>query len=358
MSNGIIGGITLAIKRWKQTTGIAIIFIFVSITLTLVLTDVITQFQTLRAGKALREHNAVIFSPTYLQGGVTDASDSAMSFLQDTLLNNVAYSSVLNNLSVEDDNPFDGIKTILVTGRQAHEYFDYLAFDRADSYVLRGSQVQGASSVNFHNMLLPVVGTIPLDSIWFDPNAAGLNLDNTQIIVLAPSDIKLLDNYEKEELLVRSVFLSPTAETVSQFVENAREGGLYLVPANLAKEQPDRFSDLMVQAALYVIALAAFLILACIGYANYVSDIIRNEMRAFMIRKMCGATTSQLVIRFLSFLAVTIAIGPLIICSLLSSAGPPFSTSALFIAWSVILIYVIFSLLAIRTIRKGVPTRL
>lgn len=193
---------------------------------------------------------------------------------------------------------------------------------------------------------------MPQGAVWFDANAAGVNLDEHQVLVLDAQHLTALDDFEREELLTKAVLLAPPSDVLGRYIEAAKDGGLYLVPSDVADDHDARLSNLMTRAALEVMALAAFGALALFVYGAVIREIVRKEARAFVIRRLCGASTERLAIRMLVFLALTTLVCPLVVCLALWLTGPPVESGATVIALMIVLIYLALAASALRSVRK------
>lgn len=358
MLSDIAGGLKLAVRRWRYSLSVAVIFGIVSVVMSLILGDVLTEAGALRGGTNLRKAQAVVFTPVYPPQRVSETNNETVHMLQEQIDTGAAYSSVVNNLAVNEPDAFGGTKTIAVVGEEAWRMFPHLGTGCEAPCVLRGALLpHDESPVNFRGITFSYHGLLDRGAVWFDPNAAGMNLDSYQLLVLKPSQIEFLDEYEKEELITKTVLLNPEDELLDRYIHSAAAGSLYLVPSDLAKEQPERFASLMTKAALYVLALLAFSLLAVFAYSSVVKEIIRQESKAFFIRRLCGAPAERLAVRLLVFLAVSTLFLPLGACYLLWLMGPPVDIGAKVMAAIIALVYGALSLSALRAtkIEKGVP---
>ena len=129
--------------------------------------------------------------------------------------------------------------------------------------------------------------------------------------------------------MTRAVLLHPPADVVASMVGESAKSQLYLVPQDVSVEQPRRFRELMVTAGMYLVALAAFLTLMLYAFGATATVVMQREVRALVIRRMCGATPAGLVVRIASFLAAVMLVLPAVTCGVLVALGPPVRTGAL-----------------------------
>lgn len=352
-------GFLLACRRWRQAGAIMLIMTAVSLVLSLILGDVLTQAESLRAGQKLRQSQAVSLSPFYPSNQVSSISAQTTDLLAQELENQQAYSAIINNLAIEDPESLNNRASIVVIGDLATALFPQLGLTCTAPCLLQGHDLAQDQplNINFRGRIIPVAGSLKQGSVWFDANASGLNLDQYQLLFLSPQDIGLLNSYEKEELLTRAILLNPAPEKLEKLLSSAAQDKLYLVPADLSLEQPEQFASLMSRAAIYLLSLLAFSALAALVYAASLQEIISQQKRAFIIRRMCGAHSLRLGVRLHVFLAATTAALPLLLCLVLYSLGPPVSAGAQVMAVLIVLSYLGISYYALRRIKKEGPIR-
>lgn len=325
----------------------------VAVVLALLLGDVLTQASTLKEGAALRKANAVATTPYYLAGGVSTANDQALALLGEHATTGTGYSAVINNIAINDPDVLGGTSALIVTGPVVFEVFTRLGTGCPAPCVLRGADLPTTTEpLHFRGLIIPQGAMLPRGAVWFDPNAAGVNLDDVQLLVLGPDHYRYLDNEEKEELLTRAVLLNPSDHELHSFIAGAAAGGLSLVPARLSEEQPDVFSDLMTRAALYVVALIAFALLLGLAYSAIVRTMAAREQRALIIRRMCGGTQGRLGARIVSYPFLVSRALPLLMCVLLSVLGPPLRTGAAIVATLVVVVLALGSAGLLHATRK------
>ncbi len=82
MLNDVKGGLALALIRWRQTASIALILAMVSVAMSLVLGEALTQATALREGANLRASKAVAFSVYYATSGQSPISGRLLDLLR------------------------------------------------------------------------------------------------------------------------------------------------------------------------------------------------------------------------------------------------------------------------------------
>lgn len=341
-------GLYLAERKWVQTLSLALLFSLVAWVASFLLSDIIVEWGSLQGGSRLRENNAVAFNVTYPQGAVSDHNAEALTLLSDAIDKQTAYSTVLNNFALEDPG-MDHTTTILLIGDQIFHMFPEIQPQVSAPCVLRGANLAGErQSLHFRGLEIPSGGFLPQHTVWFDPHRSGLSLDNVQVVVLTTEHIALLNQIEQEELLMRAVFLNPSDAQLNTYISTVAKGNLYLVPSMLASSQPSHLRDLMIRSSLYLLSLAAFCTLALLAYGASLREIIAQEARTFLIRRLYGASRMHLSVHILVFLAVTTLIAPLGTCLLLASLGSPFIWGASIMATLIVCTYTLLALNAIR----------
>lgn len=352
MIGEVIGGASLALRRWRELVGTTLIFSLVCLAMSLVLGDVITQVEVLRGGEAIRRERAVAFAPFYPIESVSMTSPRLLGMLSEKIEKGKAYSSVLYNLGL--DSPEDFVApTILVAGGRVGGLFPDLGLAPTAPGAFVGADVTPTSSVRLGSKQIPIVGKLRRGAVWFDPSAAGIELDDHQVLQVTPEEFSELDVYAKEELVLRAVFLDASDDFIAEYIAEAAKGGLYLVPQRIAIEQPQRFASLMVRASLYVISMAAFLLLELLSFGATTREILERERRGFTIRRMCGATRLALTVRLASFLAMIVLALPVPMCLVLMLVGGPASAGALAALVSLPPTYAVLLLTFLRRVSPG-----
>ncbi|MDO4760858.1 MAG: hypothetical protein Q4A31_02915 [Corynebacterium sp.] len=352
MLRDIVGGFWLALRRWRYSASVACICGMVTCVMALIFSDVLTQVEVLRGGANLRKAQAVVFTVFYPPGRVYEPSGEAIAMLQHSIDSGGAYTSVVNNLAIDEPDAFGGVKTIAVVGQEAVKMFPSLGAGCQAPCVLRGASLSEEDApVHFRGITFAHGGFFDRGAVWFDPKAAGLNLDSYQVLVFEPSQLVVFDEYEKEELISKTVLLNPTDGEIESFIRSVSQGSLYAIPSAVAQKQPERFDSVMVRAALYILALSAFSVLAVCVYGLVTREIISQEARAFFIRRLCGAPAQRLSVRILAFLSVSTLVVPLSACVVLWFVGPPVASGAKVMVGVVALAYVGFSVSAVRASR-------
>lgn len=137
-------------------------------------------------------------------------------------------------------------------------------------------------------------------------------------MIRAPTNLlPLLSPIEQEEAIARTVLLDPEAKAVGTFVKMSANSDLFLIPHDIAVDQPQRFREIMGRSAIYIVGMLSFLLLVFIAFVSSARLTIRQEHRAFKIRVMYGATPFHISLRIGGFLAAVVLIPPITILTLL-----------------------------------------
>ena len=197
---------------------------------------------------------------------------------------------------------------------------------------------------------VPVAGRTPSSATLFDPAAVGIDLDRSVLIALPPSSLDHLDGTEQEEAVWRTVLLSATDDDTEQFITAARQDRLALVPHRLAADQPERFRNLLVWAAMHGVGLLGLTTLVSIAYGSSIRSVLRRERADLLLRHLYGATSAQLTTRLAAFLAATMLVLPAL--ALLALAASTLLRGAAAAAGGIlIIIYLVFLMTTVRRVR-------
>ena len=306
MLGEVRGGFILALRRWPVMLTLAGLITISTAVLSFALVDVLSQVAVLEGSKQLREQHAVFFTPYYPpEGDVSRVGDDTVQYLMDLIDRRQAYTAIIYNMALDDPDFAGGHPTLLLFGDIVPRLFPDMHLCDPAPCAVRGAKIAGEAvdSVNIGGKDIPVERILPRGTTFFDVNVAGLPLDY-RIVVRAPTwVIPNLDPIEREELLTRVVLLDSPDSTVDTFVSGAARGGLLLVPHNVSIEQPQRFREIMMRSAMYIVGMPAFLALAFTAFVSSARLAMQQERRAFKIRQMYGATPLHTSLRIGGFLA-------------------------------------------------------
>ena len=350
----VTGGMRLALRHWRELAGTTLIFALVCFALSFILGDVIVEVGVLRGGATVRREGATTFACFYPPlRPVSDTSPRLLDMLSEKIEEGRAYSSVIGNLEADSPEDFDA-KTILVVGGRARSLFSDLGLTSTTPGAFLGTKVEQTSPfVRLRGKEIPVAGRLRGGAVWFDPSSAGIDLDSCQVLQVTPAEFSGLGTIAQEELVLRAVFFDVSDDFIEEYIAEAAKGELYLVPQHIAVVQPRGFAALMVRASLYLISTVAFFALALFSFCASTNEILRQERRAFAIRRMCGATKVALAVRLASFLAVGVLALPVPSCLALTLLGPPVGTGALAALLSILLVYVALLCVFLRRVFPG-----
>lgn len=351
MLREVSGGVRLALRRWPSLLTLAAMIGLAWVVLSLVLTDVLVQVAVLRGGEALRDRHAVTFTPYYGNSDVSEVADATVRALAEQISDGRAYTAVVSNVRIDDPGFADGHSTMVVFGDALASVFPDLRLCAPAPCAMRGAALaeHPIAPIELAGRRLQAEAVLPTSATFFDPNVAGLPLDQRIVLHLPAADLLRLDWYEREEALTKAVLLAPDPAWVDAFVDSVGRDGLYLVPHDVAVDQPRRFQHIMIMSAMYIVGLAGFLGLVLSTFASAAAATMRRETRAFTIRRMCGARPGHMSVRVGSFLAVTVLALPVPLLLLLLLAGDPLASGA---RWVLAMVAIIFAVLWFSTVRK------
>lgn len=309
------GGLRMALRRWPRMGALAAMMAASCAVLALLLSDVISQVAVLRGGYQLRAHHAVTFTPYDASpgSGVSQISDRTRDQLKRSVRSGRAYTAVIGNVEVDNPDFAEGTPTIVLFGDAPLMLFPDLRLCAPAPCAMRGAELAGRSfaPLDLGGYRVLVSGVLPPAATFFDAHAAGVQLDRQLILRLPAEALDRMDDIEQEEVAWRVVFLAPSEQEVARYVRSALADGLALVPHDVAVAQPKRFREEMIMSAIYLTGMAAFLALAFVAFASSAQLTLRQEARAFMIRRMYGTSRWRAAVRVGSFLASVMLALPL-----------------------------------------------
>ncbi len=303
---------------------------FACVVLALVLGDVLSQSAVLSGGRELRARQAVTFTPYYQFSAVSDIQGAAQDLLIAGASDGTAYAAITNNVAVNNPDFADGVPTVVLIGDSVSAVLPGVDLCSPAPCAMRGAHLADwqINPIEFAGETFTPDMVLRSSATFFDPNVAGLNLDGRIVLLVPPSKFPLMDEFEREEAISKTVLLAPSSTEVDEFVSSAARDGLLLVPHDIAVDQPKRFSELMVMSAMYVAGLVAFLSLVLTAFASTADSAIRRESASFAIRRMYGAKPHHMLVRTGSFLAVTMLAAPVPLLLLLRLVGDPVAPGA------------------------------
>ena len=348
----IAGAVGTAWRHRWSTAGIALMFTLVSAVLTMTLAEVVTQSSVVMAAQRLRELDATTFTPYYLGDLDNDPSTGLMENLGDRIASGSAYTMVLSNVEVSNPSFAGGNPVVIVVGQAAQNAVTGARLCSPAPCAMVGDQVPHPVDGPLHvgGRSVPVAGRTPSSASLFDPAAVGIDLSRSVLIALPPSSLDHLDGTEQEEAVWRTVLLRGTDDDTEQFITAARQDRLALVPHRLAADQPERFRNLLVWAAMHGVGLLGLTTLVSIAYGSSIRSVLRRERADLLLRHLYGATSAQLTTRLAAFLAVTMLVLPAL--ALLALAASTLLRGAAAAAGGIlIIIYLVFLMTTVRRVR-------
>ncbi|MEX1337470.1 hypothetical protein AB1399_02735 [Hydrogenibacillus schlegelii] len=350
------GGFGMALRRWPTAIVFAGMIAVATTVLSFALVDVLAQVAVLRGAKELRERHAVVFAPYYPYGMESSVDDHTVKFLMDLIDRQEAYTAVVYNMGLDDPNFAGGHPTLVLFGDIISKLFPDLKICDPAPCAARGAKLAGQEidSVIIAGERIPVVNTLPPGTTFFDPGVAGLPLDN-RIVIRAPTKLlPLLHPIEREEALVRAVLLGPSEEDVDAYVSGCAEGGLFLVPQDVAVDQPQKFRQIMMTSAMYIIGMLGFLALVFAAFMSSARVRFLEERRAFRIRQMYGATPLHIMLRIGGFLAAVLLVPQEILLFLMwmffQVAGVPAPEAALWVMLALVFVFIFLWISSVREV--------
>ena len=348
----IAGAVGTAWRHRWSAAGIALMFTLVSVVLTMTLAEVMTQSSVVMAAQRLRELDATTFTPYYLGDLDNDPSTGLMEDLGDRIASGSAYTMVVSNVEVSNPSFAGGNPVVIVVGQAAQNAMTGARLCSPAPCAMVGDQVPHTVDGPLHvgGRSVPVADRTPSSASLFDPAAVGIDLSRSVLIALPPSSLDHLDGAEQEEAVWRTVLLRGTDDDTEQFITAARQDRLALVPHRLAADQPERFRNLLVWAAMHGVGLLGLTTLVSIAYGSSIRSVLRRERADLLLRHLYGATSAQLTTRLAAFLAVTMLVLPAL--ALLALAASTLLRGAAAAAGGIlIIIYLVFLMTTVRRVR-------
>ncbi len=335
-------GFVIALRRWPTMLALTGMTAAACVVLSLALGDVLSQLVVLRGSKQLRERHAVIFTPYYPRGTHSTVGEDTVQLLKGMIDRQEAYTAIIHNMAIDDPNFAGGHSTLVLFGDVLPDLFPDLQLSYPAPSAARGAQLAGQeiTSVSIAGEDISVMKTLPVGATFFDIAATGLPLDN-RIVILAPTRaLPLLHPIEREEALFRAVMFAPASEVVDAYLYGAAQGGLFLVPHDVSIDQPQRFREMMMASAMYIVGMLGFLTLVLAAFVSSARLTMRQESRTFKIREMCGATPMHISLQIGGFFAAVVLVLPFALLSLLVLIGGPFAAGALWVMLAVVINFI------------------
>lgn len=324
------GGARLGLRYWPSMLSLGLLIAIASTVLALLLSDVITQLSVLRGGQEMRGRSATIFTPYYEADDVVDISDATFAHLSAAIDEGSGYTAVVNNVQVNDPAFADGVPVILIFGDTVAEIVPSMQICTPAPCMMRGADVSDDSTSELQIGSISVAGgnRLPPAAAFFDANMGPVPLDNRIVVMLPPEAFSFLDAYEREEAASRAVFLGDSSTNIDEYVASSASDGLFLVPHDIAVDQPARMAALMTMSAMYAVGLTAFLGVVIFAYTSVAERTLQREQSALHIRRAHGATPAATAARLAGFVAFVLLVIPLPPLVLLQALPDPMALAA------------------------------
>ncbi|MDO4260115.1 MAG: hypothetical protein Q4C87_11425 [Actinomycetaceae bacterium] len=340
MHKEFFAGMFASFKYWRAIISVTLIFTLVYFIISILLTDVLIQWNSLEGGRALRSEQATVFTPYYPHNKVTPIRDHTRRKISDLISSEQAYTSIFTNVEVNSHRLANEMPIIIIIGTRASSLFPDLDIcDNPPCATLGSLTTSDISNVELYGLEIPITGHHKENTTWFDPSSAAKNLDSHLLVHLRSEDLSILDPYALEEAFTRAVFIDVPPREFDAFLSQTAEDGLHLVPSDVSIEQPAKFKNLMTAAGMYLIAIAAFSVLMALAFFESCRLVAKKELPSLAIRKLCGATSMMLVSRLSGFISSIMLIIPSIMSLLLQFLGSPFQETGQFALLSTIICY-------------------
>lgn len=315
--------------KWPITVVVGFLIGITAFALTLVLSDVITQAGAFRGGQTMRERGATYFTSYYPSNDASNVSTTTLNLLIESIGREEAYSTVVQNVRLEQPGFAQGNKVILIAGNAAKSIITTLKFCTPAPCVMRGADLTNpVGPITFGSFTTISETVLPHESTFFDPNIGAIPVDDALILFLPATAIASFDVYEKEEATTRAVFVTTDESRIADFVATSVLDGLVVIPQIAEAVQPNRIASIMAMSSLYVIALLALLGSAYIACYFIIAALLRAEKPNYRIRSAHGAEPRDIAFHIagLTFIiTIPLALPPLLVLCILP---PPFPFAA------------------------------
>lgn len=323
----LLHGIELVRSGLKWIVALALLISFGCFVFSLALADVYTQTAVLQGGRTLRANHATSFTPFYKEGAVSSTSPESIQLLAERIEQGQAYSAVLNNADVSGSESEMGEPIVLLFGNVVGDLYPDLNLCSPAPCAMRGGGAVGAVSgdLEFLGERIPIAGRLPKRATWFDPNSTGIPLAERTVIRLPPQDLVRLDEYAQEEVLTRTVMLRQPPAVVDRFVGTVQASDIYLVPSDLAVDQPQGFRDVVSRSGLYLAGFFTYLLLMFGVLSLSSNSLLQRESLRLHIFRMSGATRLHVYGSVGVFFGISIVFLPVLACLPLLLIGRSFA---------------------------------
>ncbi|GAA3732245.1 hypothetical protein [Salinactinospora qingdaonensis] len=351
MLRDLAGGVRMALRRWPMMLSLAAMIALACVVLAFLLADVLRQLTALRGAQEMRDREAVVFTPYYERlATTTTLPDSTVADLVATIRDGHAYTAVIKNVRLDTSDFAGGRPAVILVGAELEEMVPGLDVCEPAPCAMRGAEVtQPVGPVRFAGYTLSRFEELPSAATYFDANLGTVPLDERVVLNMPPESLPRLNPVEREEAMARAVLFDVTDAEIAAHVDGNATGGLYLVPRNVAVDQPQRLTGFMVVSAMYIAGMAAFLGLVLLAFAASAGEALRRERAVFAIRRAYGAGRGHTAARIGGFVGLVVLAAPLPPLVGLWLIGSPVSSGAM---WVLALVVVIFGCLWVWAVKQ------
>jgi hypothetical protein len=292
----------------------------------------LSQIGPVRVGRALSERRAMTFTPYLPVGAWSDVGEDTVQYLVEMIDRRDAYTAVEHEARTADAGLPGGHAAIVLFGEVVSDFYPELrpAKPMPLPFALRGARLAGENLpyVSLAGESIPVVQLLPDGATFYELRGRTMPLDD-RVVIRAPARmLRLLDRAGRQQALYRAVLLAPTNEVVDAYVSGSAQGGLFLIPNDVAGQRPQWVRDYLLTYSIYIVAMLGFLSLVLAAFASSARVTVRRAMGTYKVAEPHHGSARQIGLRIAGFVAAVLLLLPVALLLLLTSMGRAYGATA------------------------------
>lgn len=348
--------LTLSRSFMYITAPYSLILLLLSILFTLLYSDINNNVQILTQSARLGRENAVIFNTFYTSGNIANIKDSSIDLISKLDDDEKYISAVLHNIPYDLQEVSPNLNVTILIGNKLDDLYPELKLCQPAPCGMKGYDLKNTpvTPYSFEDLTIKFDDILPRDSVWFDTNSIGIDLNDHIIIRLSARHISKVPPESREEAITKSILFTKDNSILRNFIIQSKSSDLILTPVFLGTGIPTRLSELIATALIFLLALLSSITLATSSFIYSFVDLTRILTTDFTLRYTYGAHPFWIILAYTSHATITLFLIPIAINILIYRLIPPLQSGSQLATIYLLIMLAVSLILLYYSIRKEV----